>query len=184
MKNLFKTSLLLIALLSLSLFSCRSGGQVPEDTSIKVISPTPIPVECKNEMYPSDAPQFGNNDSVNYQTLQENLDFIDIVKGDSQNEVISNDKVEVHYTGWLFDGCVFDSTYPRESTAKFRIGKGQVIKGWDLGILGMKEGGTRRLQIGPNLAYGKNGIPGVIPENSTLIFEVKLIKIIRLVNNE
>jgi len=180
MKNIIKI-IIFTSIITFAVFACRSGGQVPEDTVIKVITPTAIPVECKNEMYPSDAPQFGDNNSVNYINLQENLDFLDMEEGQGDMEVIPNDKVEVHYTGWLSDGCVFDSTYPRGSTAKFRIGQGQVIKGWDLGIPGMKEGGTRRLQIGSNLAYGKDGIPGVIPENSTLIFEVKLIKIIRLV---
>ena len=179
MKNIIKI-IIFVSTISLA-FACRSGGQVPEETVIKVITPTPIPVECKNEMYPSDAPQFGDNNSVNYINLQENLDFLDTEEGKGDMEVIPNDKVEVHYTGWLSDGCVFDSTYPRGATAKFRIGQGQVIAGWDLGIPGMKEGGIRRLQIGSDLAYGKDGIPGVIPENSTLIFEVKLIKIIRLV---
>ena len=177
-------NIVIIIFISIFAIACRSGGQVPEDTTIKVITPTSIPVECKNEMYPSDAPQFGDNNSVNYINLQKDLDFMDITQGKGDMEVIANDKVEVHYTGWLSDGCVFDSTYPRGSTAKFRIGQGQVIKGWDLGIPGMKEGGVRRLQIGSELAYGKDGIPGVIPENSTLIFEVKLIKIIRLVKND
>ncbi len=61
---------------------------------------------------------------------------------------------------------------------------GQVIKGWDDGLIGMKEGEVRRLNIGYEFAYGEEGIPGVIPEKSTLIFEIKLNKIIRLVNNE
>ena len=79
MKNVIKI-IIFISIISLA-FACRSGGQVPEETVIKVITPTPIPVECKNEMYPSDAPQFGDNNSVNYLNLQENLDFLDIEKG-------------------------------------------------------------------------------------------------------
>ena len=106
------------------------------------------------------------------------------IYGDSDKEVEINDKVDVDYTGWLQDGCIFDSTYPRGSSAKFRIGVGQVIKGWDDGLIGMKEGEVRRLNIGYEFAYGEEGIPGVIPEKSTLIFEIKLNKIIRLVNNE
>ena len=171
-------------LLSLLLISCRSGAQVPEDTIIKVMTPTPIPVECKNEFYPTDAPQFGNEESLSYQDLNESLKMLIISKGEGDKEVQSNDKVDVDYTGWLTDGCIFDSTYPRGSSAKFRIGKGQVIQGWDDGLIGMKEGEVRRLNIGYEFAYGEEGIPGVIPEKSTLIFEIKLNKIIRLVNNE
>ena len=110
--------------------------------------------------------------------------MLTITFGDSDKEVEINDKVDVDYTGWLPDGCIFDSTYPRGSSAKFRIGMGQVIKGWDDGLIGMKEGEVRRLNIGYEFAYGEEGIPGVIPEKSTLIFEIKLNKIIRLVNNE
>ena len=177
-------SIILLALTAVSLIGCRSGGQVPQDTVITVMTPTPVPIECKNEFYPPDAPQFGDNGVLKYVTKQENLKMIDIVDGIGDEEVIINDKVEVHYTGWLIDGCIFDSTYPREAPAKFRIGKGQVIKGWDLGIPGMKIGGIRRLEIGSDLAYGVDGIDGVIPENATLVFEVKLVDIIRLVTNE
>ena len=161
--------------------ACRSGSQVPSDTIITVMTPTVIPVECKNDLYPESAPQFGQNETIDYKNRQIGLKFIDLVEGSGENVVIPDDKVEVHYTGWLNDGCVFDSTYPRGATAKFRIGKEQVIRGWDLGIPGMKEGGVRRLEISPDLAYGKDGIPGVIPKNSTLFFEVKLVEIIRLV---
>ena len=177
-------SIILLALTAVSLIGCRSGGQVPQDTVIAVMTPTPVPIECKNEFYPLDAPQFGDNGVLKYVTKQENLKMIDIVDGSGDEEVIINDKVEVHYTGWLINGCIFDSTYPREAPAKFRIGKGQVIKGWDLGIPGMKIGGIRRLEIGSDLAYGMEGISGVIPENATLVFEVKLVDIIRLVTNE
>ena len=177
-------NLTFIFLLSLLLISCRSGAQVPEDTIIKVMTPTPIPVDCKNEFYPTEAPQFGEEKSFNYKTLNENLKMVTITVGDSDKEVEINDKVDVDYTGWLQDGCIFDSTYPRGSSAKFRIGVGQVIKGWDDGLIGMKEGEVRRLNIGYEFAYGEEGIPGVIPEKSSLIFEIKLNKIIRLVNNE
>ena len=175
---------ILFTLLSLSLISCRSGTQVPEDTVIKVMTPTPVTVECKNDLYPAEAPQFGDESSFRYQELNDSLKIIIISEGGGDKEVQSNDKVDVDYTGWLIDGCIFDSTYPRGSSAKFRIGMGQVIQGWDEGLIGMKEGEVRRLNIGYMYAYGEEGIPGVIPEKSTLVFEVKLNKIIRLVNNE
>ena len=170
--------------LILLLISCRSGAQVPEDTVIKVMTPTPVTVECKNEFYPAEAPQFGDETTFDYEEINDNLKLTIISEGGGNKEVQSNDKVDVDYTGWLVDGCIFDSTYPRGSSAKFRIGKGQVIQGWDEGLIGMKEGEVRRLNIGHKYAYGEDGIPGVIPEKSKLIFEIKLNKIIRLVNNE
>ena len=98
----------------------------------------------------------------------------------------AGDKVTVHYTGFLTDSAKtkFDSSLDRDQPFTFQLGKGQVIKGWDDGLIGMKEGEVRRLNIGYEFAYGEEGIPGVIPEKSTLIFEIKLNKIIRLVNNE
>lgn len=81
---------------------------------------------------------------------------------------------EVDYTGMLIDGTVFDSSVPRKQTFKVHLGQGEVIKGWDLGIVGMKVGEERKLTISPELGYGKNGFPGVIPPNATLIFDVTL----------
>ena len=95
--------------------------------------------------------------------------------------MITDDKVIVHYTGWLKDGCIFDSSYIKGKTASFRIGRQKVIKGWDEGIPGMKIGGIRRLEIGSKFAYGEEGIPGTVPENATLIFIVELVDIKRLV---
>jgi len=83
--------------------------------------------------------------------------------------------VSVHYTGTLENGAKFDSSYDRGQPYSFAIGTGNVIKGWDEGLMSMKEGGKRKLIIPPDLAYGARGRPG-IPPNSTLIFEVELVK--------
>ncbi|MFA6024788.1 MAG: FKBP-type peptidyl-prolyl cis-trans isomerase [Candidatus Gracilibacteria bacterium] len=86
------------------------------------------------------------------------------------------DTVEMHYTGTLLDGTVFDSSRPRGQTFSFTIGAGQVIQGWEEGIPGMNEGGTRKLTIPSDMAYGDSGV-GPIPGGATLIFEVELVSI-------
>jgi rhodanese-related sulfurtransferase len=83
--------------------------------------------------------------------------------------------VDVHYTGKLEDGTVFDSSLERGEPFSFTLGAGQVIPGWDIGIQGMMPGGKRKLEISPALAYGKQGAGGVIPPNATLTFEVELL---------
>jgi FKBP-type peptidyl-prolyl cis-trans isomerase len=83
--------------------------------------------------------------------------------------------VRVHYTGWLTTGKKFDSSVDAGKPFDFRIGNGDVIKGWEEGVAGMKVGGKRQLRIPPQLGYGANGYPGVIPANATLIFDVQLL---------
>lgn len=93
--------------------------------------------------------------------------------GESPNQ---GQTVVVHYTGWLTDGKKFDSSVDRGQPFEFQIGVGQVIKGWDEGVVTMKVGGKRKLTIPPELAYGSREVGnGLIPANSTLIFEVELL---------
>ena len=83
--------------------------------------------------------------------------------------------VKVHYTGWLTTGKKFDSSVDSGQPFTFALGAGQVIKGWDEGVAGMKVGGKRQLKIPASLAYGERGYPGAIPPNSILIFDVELL---------
>jgi FKBP-type peptidyl-prolyl cis-trans isomerase len=87
----------------------------------------------------------------------------------------SGQHVKVDYTGWLTNGKKFDSSVDAGRPFEFVLGASQVIKGWDEGVAGMKVGGKRQLRIPPDLAYGSKGYPGVIPANSTLIFDVELL---------
>lgn len=104
-------------------------------------------------------------------TTDSGLQYEDIECGDGE-EADRGDTVSVKYRGALEDGTEFDSgTYP------FQIGSGMVIPGWEEGIAGMKVGGKRKLTIPPDLAYGPQGRPPVIPENATLVFDVELLEI-------
>jgi FKBP-type peptidyl-prolyl cis-trans isomerase len=89
----------------------------------------------------------------------------------------SGDRVKVHYTGTLLDGTKFDSSLDRGEPFAFTLGKGEVIKGWDEGVAGMKKGGKRRLTIPAELGYGKRGSPPKIPPDATLKFEIELLEI-------
>ncbi|PIP74774.1 MAG: peptidylprolyl isomerase [Candidatus Levybacteria bacterium CG_4_9_14_3_um_filter_35_16] len=100
----------------------------------------------------------------------------DIKKGEGP-EVKDGDTVVMHYTGWLEDGTKFDSSYDRDLPFETKIGIGYVIKGWDMGVPGMKVGGKRKLTIPYELGYGKYGVDPLIPGFATLIFEVELLKI-------
>lgn len=95
----------------------------------------------------------------------------------SGKEAKSGSVVAVHYTGTLTDGSKFDSSRDRGTPFEFPLGQGKVIQGWEQGIVGMKVGGKRRLEIPPELGYGERGFPPVIPPSSTLIFEVELIDV-------
>lgn len=105
------------------------------------------------------------------------LEIQDVVVGKGK-EAKSGDVVRVHYVGTLMDGTEFDASRKHDDKGfTFPLGQGQVIKGWDQGVAGMKVGGKRKLTIPPDLAYGARGAGGVIPPNATLKFEVELLEV-------
>lgn len=99
------------------------------------------------------------------------------IKVGTGEEAKAGDVVSVHYTGTLTDGKKFDSSVDRNQPFEFTLGAGQVIKGWDQGVAGMKVGGKRKLTIPSDLAYGDRAVGGVIPAGATLLFDVELISI-------
>ncbi len=110
----------------------------------------------------------------NTMTTTSGLQYEDIVVGTGESPTVGQ-TAKVHYTGWLTDGTKFDSSLDHGAPFPFPVGMGRVIRGWDEGVLTMKVGGKRKLIIPPQLAYGAGGIPGAIPPNATLVFEVELL---------
>ena len=121
-----------------------------------------------------------SDDAVQWYDTDTGLRYADTAPGFGR-QAQTGDVVQVHYTGWLIvDGArgqMFDSSVGGEPL-QFKLGAGQVIRGWEEGVRGMQEGGTRRLIIPPDLAYGDRGFASVIPPGSTLEFEVELLKIV------
>ncbi|GAB6042626.1 FKBP-type peptidyl-prolyl cis-trans isomerase [Endothiovibrio diazotrophicus] len=105
------------------------------------------------------------------------LKIEDLAVGDGAEATGRGCTVVVHYTGWLEDGTVFDSSVQRNQPFSFPLDCRYVIPGWDQGVKGMKVGGRRKLTIPPELAYGESGAGGVIPPNATLTFEIELLEV-------
>ena len=113
-------------------------------------------------------------------TTKSGLKYVDQMVG-SGDVAMKGNTVSVHYTGWFYTegkrGAKFDSSLDRKMPFEFKLGARQVIPGWDEGVEGMKVGGKRELIIPPDLGYGPRGMPGIIPPNSTLNFEIELLKV-------
>ncbi|MCI0697305.1 FKBP-type peptidyl-prolyl cis-trans isomerase [candidate division KSB1 bacterium] len=110
------------------------------------------------------------------ETTSTGLKYIDIEIGNGASPQ-SGQQVVVHYSGYLTNGTKFDSSVDSDEALAFAIGVGQVIRGWDEGVMSMKAGGKRKLIIPPQLGYGERGAPPVIPPNAELIFDVELLEV-------
>lgn len=140
----------IISSLILVYYVMANPAQTNTSTSSTVTTPTPTGVE---------------SDKLSMTTLKEGT-------GEGAK---TGQTVTVHYSGTLTDGKKFDSSYDRNQPFNFKLGAGEVIQGWDLGVLGMKVGEKRKLTIPSSLGYGASGAGGVIPPNATLIFEVEMV---------
>ncbi len=119
-----------------------------------------------------------NNTTTTKKTMETNKLIIDDEVVGTGEVAKAGDEVTVHYMGTLMNGTMFDASRNHgDKGFSFTLGAGQVIKGWDVGVAGMKVGGKRKLTIPSDLAYGDRAVGGVIPANSTLIFEVELLKV-------
>lgn len=107
-------------------------------------------------------------------TTESGLTYTDLKVGDGP-PARAGLTVAVHYSGWLADGTLFDTSLKHARPFVFKLGKGEVIQGWDEGLVGMRVGGKRRLTVPPELAYGDTGVAGLIPPGATLTFQVELM---------
>jgi len=166
-KNFFVYFIVIIAVAGIAFLLFSRGRQQGNASLASLNEPIMTPTPDASSSPQTEQP---------VQTLPGGLKIQDLVVGTGQ-EVEAGDTVQVHYTGWLTDGTKFDSSVDRGQPFVFQLGAGQVIKGWDQGVAGMKVGGKRRLEIPPSLGYGSRGAGDAIPPNATLIFEVQLLAV-------
>jgi len=191
-----KTLVIGIAITAAALAAGCNAGRAPEaetaaTAEAEVVGETPAGVEATlNEealeegLVSMAVPEVVLNEEAMADFLEGDMTTTDsglqYVIEDGGTDVLpeAGDVVQVHYTGKLADGTVFDSSYDRNQPIAFPLGKGFVIPGWDEGISLLNVGGKAKLIVPPELAYGENGVMGVIPPNATLYFEVELIDIL------
>lgn len=155
-----KKQILILSLgAGLGLLSCKKDENKTEEAK---------PTEATTTQPTTEAP-------VKQEAATDTLKIEDLKVGTGETAT-SGKTVVVHYTGWLTNGTKFDSSLDRKEPFEFPLGQGRVIQGWDQGVANMKVGGKRKLTIPPSLGYGSRDL-GVIPPNSTLVFEVELLKV-------
>lgn len=165
-KSIFIFTILIVFVVIAVWFVIQKTREVNREVEVSVPTATPVS---------SPEPTEAMNDPIRYDN---NLVVQDVVVG-SGKIAESGDTLSAHYVGALENGTVFDNSYSRGQPIQFVLGSGQLIKGWELGLVGMKEGGKRRLVVPPELGYGRSGAGGVIPPNATLIFEIELVSVVK-----
>lgn len=169
-----RTFILVFAAITIAAVGCRGSGSDPssKDQGLPIINATVPQSQCVNHIQPDGAPTFAGLDLSLLQVQDPGLRFYEIEEGTGETPTLF-DAVSVEYTGWLEDGCMFDTSYPNEGAVNFPLLN--VIGGWQQAFATMQEGGTRVIEIEPDLAYGAVGFPPRIPPEATLIFHVTLI---------
>ncbi len=171
MKAIFISVGLMLACVAVLVLSQISGGQDPAIAApIQATQALTSVIDQNKTLIASK-----DMSDANTVTTPSGLKYVELQEGTGAAPE-KGQKVTVHYTGTLEDGTKFDSSRDRNQPFDFKLGAGQVIKGWDEGLSTMKVGGRRQLIIPPELGYGSRGAGGVIPPNATLIFDVELLK--------
>lgn len=163
-KSVYIFTILAIFVAITAWFVVQKTKEVNRETEVQ--APTATPTASSVGEQPASKP-------IRYDN---GLGVQDIVIGNGQTAE-SGDTLNAHYVGALENGTVFDNSYDRGQPIEFILGSGQLIKGWELGLIGMKEGGKRRLVIPPELGYGAKGAGKAIPPNATLLFEIELVSV-------
>lgn len=173
MKAIFLSAVLVLVCMAVLVFSQLSGGK---DTAIAAKPNQTIPVNNTTTSQNNTLIASNIMSQENVVTTSSGLKYIEITEGTGATPV-TGQTVVVHYTGTLEDGEKFDSSRDRRQPFSFKLGIGQVIKGWDEGLSTMKVGGRRQLIIPSELGYGSRGAGNVIPPHATLIFDVELLEV-------
>jgi len=163
------------ALLALFASGCYQASTTQSSASSTSATTTTTP--ASDQTAPADKPADAASGAAEV-ALPGGLKYVDLKVGDG-DIAEAGMTATVHYTGWLADGTKFDSSVDRGQPFPFRIGAGNVIRGWDEGVKGMRIGGKRHLTIPPDMGYGANGYPPTIPPNAVLVFDVELLGLAR-----
>lgn len=184
---MYKKSLLLLPL-ALGMVGCNSSEELAVEENNEVLDAAIADAERMLEELESVSEEevavvleekeevIVSNNTLDMEVTELQIEILEEGKG---NEAGRGDTLRMHYIGTLLDGSKFDSSVDRGQPFQFTLGVGEVIRGWDEGVLGMKEGEKRKLTIPYDMAYGERGFPPVIPPKSPLVFEIELLEVVK-----